>query len=195
MISFQIHILINQATGRINYAADLMGVRLASINVILDPWLYILLRKSVIVKAFKFVKRIFFKDENQLSPKKSSRFVTNYSINQVPKDLEHDKEVHELKTIDHDLTRVKNSDKVCDKPVQDEAMSSCSAESDTDVERRHLTKTEQPRALSPESRHVIYEKQLSYDSISSSYKSQDGLIGESIPRTRKISLPASLFSK
>ncbi|KAL4236770.1 Prostaglandin E2 receptor EP4 subtype [Mactra antiquata] len=190
-----IHILINQATGRINYAADLIGVRLASINVILDPWLYILLRKSVIVKAFKFVKNIFFKDGSQLSPKRSSRFVTNYSLNQVPKAMEYDKEVHELKSIDYELTQAKSIDKVNDKDNKNEREDVSSLESDTEVERRHLTNVELPHALSPESRHVIYNKQLSYDSCNATYKSQEELLGEDNSKSRKISLPANLFSR
>ena len=33
-----------------------MGVRLASINQILDPWLYILMRKALIYKIFRYIK-------------------------------------------------------------------------------------------------------------------------------------------
>lgn len=82
---FQIHILINQTTGRLNYKADLIGVRLASINQILDPWVYILLRKSVIVKCFKTFKNFITSEFTGHSKtlKESTKYVTNYNKDNI----------------------------------------------------------------------------------------------------------------
>lgn len=82
-VYFQIHILINQTTGRLNYRADLIGVRLASINQILDPWVYILLRKSVIVKCFKIFKNFITSEFSGHSRtiKQSTKYITNYNKN------------------------------------------------------------------------------------------------------------------
>lgn len=51
----QINIIINQITGVTNRSADLLGVRFAGINQILDPWLYVLLRKALILKIVKYL--------------------------------------------------------------------------------------------------------------------------------------------
>ena len=55
----QVHILITIATGEPNYYVDLVTIRLASLNQTLDPWLYILLRKSFITKLIRTTKRMF----------------------------------------------------------------------------------------------------------------------------------------
>ena len=94
---FQINILINQITGRINYAADLIGVRMASINQILDPWLYILLRKRVIVKVVMNVAN-FILCRKKISPKRNryvhstsqgSNSYTNYRNGNACQELKH----------------------------------------------------------------------------------------------------------
>ncbi|XP_052774749.1 prostaglandin E2 receptor EP2 subtype-like isoform X1 [Mya arenaria] len=89
-----IHILINQTTGRVNYRADLMGVRLASINQILDPWLYILLRRSVIIKVFRTIKGIvtFTSTIDKKSRHHNSKFITDHDPNSIKrvKDIEHE---------------------------------------------------------------------------------------------------------
>ena len=56
-IVFQIQIIITLATGRKNYIWDLMAVRLASLNQTLDPWIYILLRRSLCIKARDLCKQ------------------------------------------------------------------------------------------------------------------------------------------
>lgn len=172
-------------TGRINYAADLIGVRLASINVILDPWLYILLRKSVIVKAFRFIKNLFSKDK-ALSPKKSSRYITNYSQNQIQKgsiNERDDREGHELGAIDQAGNQAKEFDK-CSSCL-DTSSSSSSVESDSDIERQHL-KQERKRSRCSDS-GIVYKKQISYESCNGTAK-RDG--GETAVNNRKTSLPA-----
>jgi len=58
---FQIQILKTLMTGQPNYLMDLAAIRLASINQTLDPWLYILLRRSFFVRMCATVKRINFK--------------------------------------------------------------------------------------------------------------------------------------
>ncbi|XP_045158908.1 prostaglandin E2 receptor EP4 subtype-like [Mercenaria mercenaria] len=181
-----IHILINQVTGRINYPADLIGVRLASINVILDPWLYILLRKSVIVKAFRFIKNLFFKDKS-LSPKRSTRYITNYSQNQIPKGSIHereDREGHELGAIDQTCNQVKEFDKRS--ACSDTSSSSSSAESDSDMERRYLKQVRKRSRLSDSG--LTYQKKNSYESCNGFNREND------IPvvNNRKTSLPARI---
>ncbi|XP_071117745.1 prostaglandin E2 receptor EP3 subtype-like [Haliotis cracherodii] len=54
-VPLNVHILTNQITGQIDVKKDLISIRLASINQILDPWLYILLRKAMF---FKFLRRV-----------------------------------------------------------------------------------------------------------------------------------------
>ena len=54
----QIRILVNQSLLQpICTSCDLLALRLASFNQILDPWVYILLRKENIVRFVKYVKR------------------------------------------------------------------------------------------------------------------------------------------
>lgn len=54
-LPININIIINQVTGVTNRKADLLGVRFAGINQILDPWLYVLLRKALILKIVKYL--------------------------------------------------------------------------------------------------------------------------------------------
>ncbi|XP_060586804.1 prostaglandin E2 receptor EP4 subtype-like [Ruditapes philippinarum] len=53
-----IRIIVTQATGVENNLLDLTAVRLASLNQTLDPWLYILLRRSTFIKIARGFKRI-----------------------------------------------------------------------------------------------------------------------------------------
>ncbi|KAK3576170.1 hypothetical protein CHS0354_016978 [Potamilus streckersoni] len=68
-----INILINQITGQISYPTDLIGVRMAGINQILDPWLYILLRKAIIMKGFRFIKYFITDKRKYQSPTRSNQ--------------------------------------------------------------------------------------------------------------------------
>ncbi|XP_062578895.1 prostaglandin E2 receptor EP4 subtype-like [Saccostrea cucullata] len=54
-LPININIIMNQITGVTNRKADLLGVRFAGINQILDPWLYVLLRKALILKLVKYL--------------------------------------------------------------------------------------------------------------------------------------------
>jgi len=54
----QVQIVVTITTGVPNYLLDLTAIRLASLNQTLDPWLYILLRKSFITKIKQYCKRI-----------------------------------------------------------------------------------------------------------------------------------------
>ncbi|XP_074642679.1 prostaglandin E2 receptor EP3 subtype-like [Tubulanus polymorphus] len=56
-----IQIIINEVTHVTDRVADLTAVRLASINQILDPWLYILIRKSIILKVKRCIERIIYR--------------------------------------------------------------------------------------------------------------------------------------
>ncbi|XP_061182473.1 prostaglandin E2 receptor EP4 subtype-like [Saccostrea echinata] len=49
-----IRVLINISGAFPNYKADLLALRMASWNQILDPWLYILLRKEMLVRIYRF---------------------------------------------------------------------------------------------------------------------------------------------
>lgn len=55
---FQIQILFTITTGKENKLLDLAVIRLASLNQTLDPWLYILMRRSFLLKVSRTVKRI-----------------------------------------------------------------------------------------------------------------------------------------
>ena len=58
MSFLQIRIIVTQAMGEENVLLDLTAVRLASLNQTLDPWLYILLRRSTCIKIIKGFRRI-----------------------------------------------------------------------------------------------------------------------------------------
>lgn len=45
------------AGGKPDYRSDLMAIRFASFNPILDPWVYILCRKNLLLKGFERLKR------------------------------------------------------------------------------------------------------------------------------------------
>lgn len=54
--------MINQSYHeQINVKVDLMTLRLASLNQILDPWVYILFRKELITCAIKFIRSVMVK--------------------------------------------------------------------------------------------------------------------------------------
>ena len=65
MSVFQVRIFVNQlygpayisAGGRPDYRSDLLAIRFASFNPILDPWVYILCRKNLLVKGCERLKR------------------------------------------------------------------------------------------------------------------------------------------
>ncbi|XP_014779791.1 prostaglandin E2 receptor EP4 subtype [Octopus bimaculoides] len=58
-VPLNVHILESQLTNKTQSKKDLLSVRLASINQIIDPWLYILLRGNLFRKIFNYVKNIF----------------------------------------------------------------------------------------------------------------------------------------
>ena len=118
---FQINILINQITGRVNYAADLIGVRMASINQILDPWLYILLRKRVIVKIVIYIGNLIL-CRKTISPKRSKYGNSSSHGNNSYTNFRNDRNCHELNHLDT-LTHI-NEDPVKD---QDNAAISTNA--------------------------------------------------------------------
>jgi hypothetical protein len=53
----QIRVLINTSGVRPNFKADLLVLRMASWNQILDPWLYIVLRKEMLVRVYNFYRK------------------------------------------------------------------------------------------------------------------------------------------
>lgn len=58
-VPFNVNILQSQLSGKIQLDRDLITVRLASINQIIDPWLYILLRGNIVRKLFNYIKSLF----------------------------------------------------------------------------------------------------------------------------------------
>ncbi|KAJ0057183.1 hypothetical protein NL108_002115 [Boleophthalmus pectinirostris] len=60
-IPLVVGIFKNQMHQKENPPFDLLAVRMASINPILDPWVYILLRKTVFLKLMKKIKCVFCK--------------------------------------------------------------------------------------------------------------------------------------
>ncbi|OWF34813.1 Prostaglandin E2 receptor EP4 subtype [Mizuhopecten yessoensis] len=54
-----VQIVVTMATGRHNYVIDLTVIRLASLNQMLDPWIYILLRKTILDKLKLSFKKVF----------------------------------------------------------------------------------------------------------------------------------------
>ncbi|XP_076615097.1 prostaglandin E receptor 4 (subtype EP4) b [Chaetodon auriga] len=51
----------NQTEGPLAFNEDLLAIRMASVNPILDPWIYILLRKTVVLKLMEKIKCLFCK--------------------------------------------------------------------------------------------------------------------------------------
>ena len=66
ILLFQIRIIVTQATGRNNVLLDLTAVRLASLNQTLDPWLYILFRRSTCMRIIKSVRQLKTKSLNAI---------------------------------------------------------------------------------------------------------------------------------
>ncbi|KAJ7993332.1 hypothetical protein DPEC_G00271320 [Dallia pectoralis] len=54
-----VRVFTNQMTQTENSHADLAAIRIASINAILDPWIYIILRRTLFRKVRKFSKRVY----------------------------------------------------------------------------------------------------------------------------------------
>lgn len=55
--TLQIRVLINTSGAIPNFPADLLALRMASFNQVLDPWLYILLRKEMLVRIYEFYRK------------------------------------------------------------------------------------------------------------------------------------------
>ncbi|XP_078657940.1 prostaglandin E2 receptor EP4 subtype-like [Branchiostoma floridae x Branchiostoma belcheri] len=53
-----VRIIHNTSGGAVNHAADLLAINMASINQILDPWVYILFRKELLILFFRFLRVI-----------------------------------------------------------------------------------------------------------------------------------------
>ncbi|XP_036374706.1 prostaglandin E2 receptor EP4 subtype-like [Megalops cyprinoides] len=77
-IPLVVRIFVNQlygpahisAGGKPDYRSDLLAIRFASFNPILDPWVYILCRKNLLIKGCENVKRIFGKTRKGHTRKK-----------------------------------------------------------------------------------------------------------------------------
>ncbi|KAM4629852.1 prostaglandin E2 receptor EP4 subtype-like [Polymixia lowei] len=53
-----VRVFVNQITQENNYKADLAAIRIAAVNPILDPWIYILLRRSLFRRILSFSKKV-----------------------------------------------------------------------------------------------------------------------------------------
>ncbi|XP_060072245.1 prostaglandin E2 receptor EP4 subtype-like [Ylistrum balloti] len=60
-----VRILINQTGVKPDLKTDLLMIRFASLNQILDPWVYILLRREVVWKVIQGIKFLFGVRENE----------------------------------------------------------------------------------------------------------------------------------
>ncbi|KAM9478964.1 prostaglandin E2 receptor EP4 subtype-like [Salvelinus alpinus] len=75
-----VRVFSNQITWAENSHADLMAIRIASVNAILDPWIYILLRRTLFRKIQRFSK-VFYssrKGKAPMLPVKSSQRTFHY---------------------------------------------------------------------------------------------------------------------
>ena len=68
LIHSQTHVLITQFTGETSHKLDLRAVRMASLNQVLDPWLYVIFRKASIQRFIRKLKHCFFPDMYCTSP-------------------------------------------------------------------------------------------------------------------------------
>ncbi|XP_048758804.1 prostaglandin E2 receptor EP4 subtype-like [Ostrea edulis] len=62
-IPIMVRILINTSGNPPNFKADILAFRLAGVNQILDPWLYIILRKEILVRVYKFYRKKRYGDD------------------------------------------------------------------------------------------------------------------------------------
>ncbi|XP_056132574.1 prostaglandin E2 receptor EP4 subtype-like [Lampris incognitus] len=53
-----VRVFANQIMSKYDYKADLAAIRIASVNPILDPWIYILLRRSLLRRILTLPKRV-----------------------------------------------------------------------------------------------------------------------------------------
>lgn len=61
-IPLVLRIFVNQlGSNQTEVLSDLLAIRMASVNPILDPWVYILLRKTVVLKLMEKIKLLFCK--------------------------------------------------------------------------------------------------------------------------------------
>jgi hypothetical protein len=68
---------MTQATGVENVLIDLAAVRLASLNQTLDPWLYILLRRSTCSRIARGFRRVKLKCVTALGNSSQERELLN----------------------------------------------------------------------------------------------------------------------
>ncbi len=61
LLCHQLRIFVNQMEAPSESNTDLLAIRMASVNPILDPWIYILLRKTVVLKLMEKIKCLFCK--------------------------------------------------------------------------------------------------------------------------------------
>ena len=65
---FQIRVLTNVFSKQTpDYSADLLAIRFASWNQILDPWIYIVLRKEMLARLYKMYRRFQRQEASEYS--------------------------------------------------------------------------------------------------------------------------------
>ncbi|XP_061179324.1 thromboxane A2 receptor-like [Saccostrea echinata] len=96
-----IRILTNVSKQQVpDYSSDLLGLRFASWNQILDPWIYILLRKEMLTRLYKLYRRLFTDTD-----------VSEFSLNAEKSYAIDNSEVcHKAKTINNSIAREEYSD-------------------------------------------------------------------------------------
>ncbi|XP_076441181.1 uncharacterized protein LOC143280427 [Babylonia areolata] len=66
-LPINVHILMNQITGKVDLKQDLISVRLASINQIIDPWMYVIFRKTTFLKLLRRLRRFLTQHKKNTS--------------------------------------------------------------------------------------------------------------------------------
>jgi hypothetical protein len=79
---FQIRVFTNiSKQHKPNFPSDLLAIRFATWNQILDPWIYIVLRKEMLTRFYNVYRRLFTKDASESIAERSE--VSNKVDNRV----------------------------------------------------------------------------------------------------------------
>ena len=65
---FQARVFANQIMHQDYHQADLTAIRIAAVNPILDPWIYILLRRSLFKRILRSSRRVRISQNKRSSP-------------------------------------------------------------------------------------------------------------------------------
>lgn len=80
-----VRVFANQITLQENSIADLTAIRAASVNAILDPWIYILLRRTLFRKIRNLCKRFCHSRKRAVSARPQRRFIYPENMGDIHK--------------------------------------------------------------------------------------------------------------